>query len=395
MPFEEPLAFKVEWFDATSGLHRQFNLSFYESDKSVEMFDIKSKKMFLRRCAVSSAAFDKKDLFVGNTVVVFARHLLIKGYTNEYTRQQVENDTQTTLVLVYPEAHAQLGQVIGCFDRAGYALCRVRSMRFTGISARQFLDRFHVQGMDITDEVLRLTNPDHPTVALEIVGPSVIRKWRSSIRPSVDFETNDGDFEAKELSFRGLYGSQNANDAEWELQFIFSQKPINVGPEPPVKLPNYPNISCCVIKPHALRQGKAGQIIEEIQIRGFDIFGIQDFILSKKEAEDFYEIYKGISNRDYAGLVKQGSSGRCLVLALGQGSDLILTQEIPTVVDAFRKVCGTAVEPEICRVLYADSLRAKYGEMSQEENAVHCSDLVEDGPLEVEYFFTLMQPYQS
>ena len=33
--------------------------------------------------------------------------------------------------------------------------------------------------------------------------------------------------------------------------------------------------------------------------------------------------------------------------------------------------------------------------MNQEENAVHCSDLEEDGLLEVEYFFTLMQPYQS
>lgn len=393
MPFEEPLAFKVEWFDATSGLHRQFNLSFYESDKSVEMFDIKSKKMFLRRCAAVSA-FDKKDLFVGNTIVVFARHLLIKGYTNDYTRQKIENDTQTTLILIYPEAHNQLGQIIGCFDRAGYSLCRVRSMRFTGISAREFLDRFYIQGMDIKDEILRLAHPDHPSIALEIVGPSVIHKWRSSIRPSVDFESHD-DFEAKELSFRGIYGSPNPKDAEWELQFIFSQKPVHVQPEPPVKLPNIRNMSCCVIKPHALRQAKTGQIIEEIQVRGFDILGIQDFILSKKEAEDFYEIYKGISNRDYAGLVKQGSSGRCLVLALGQGPDMILTEELPSVVDAFRKVCGSAAEPEVCRVLYPDSLRAKYGEMSQEENAVHCSDLVEDGPLEVEYFFTLMQPYQT
>ena len=42
-----------------------------------------------------------------------------------------------------------------------------------------------------------------------------------------------------------------------------------------------------------------------------------------------------------------------------------------------------------------DTLRAKYGGMNQEENAVHCSDLDEDGILEIEYFFTLMQPYQT
>ena len=93
-------------------------------------------------------------------------------------------------------------------------------------------------------------------------------------------------------------------------------------------------------------------------------------------------------------MVRQGSSGRCLVLALAQGSGLQLTEEIPSVVEAFRKVCGPS-DPEVCRVLYPDSLRAKYGGMTQEENAVHCSDLEEDGIMEVEYFYTLMQPYQS
>lgn len=392
MPFEEPLAFKVEWFDATSGLHRQFNLSFYESDKSVEMFDIKSRKMFLRRCAVS--ALEKKDLFLGNTIVIFSRHLLIKEFTNDYTRDKVENDKQTTLILIYPEAHSQIGHIFDSFERAGYNFVRIRSLNFTQVSAREFLDRFFVKGVDITDEVRRLTNPNHPSVALEIVGPSIITKWQTCLRPSVEF-ANDLQHENQELNFRGVYGSKNLAEAEWELNFIFNTKNIQVQPSPHPKLNHgMPDISCCVIKPHILREAKVGRIIEEIQTRGFDIFGLQAFILSKKEVEDFYEIYKGLANRDYAGMVKQGASGRCIVLAISKGPNLTLTQEIPSVVEAFRKVCGTAAEPEICRVLYPDSLRAKYGGMSQEENAVHCSDLEEDGLLEVEYFFTLMQPYQ-
>ena len=156
MPFEEPLAFNVEWFDLAASLHRQFNLSFYESDSSVEMFDIKTRKMFLRRCVVPSG-LDKKDLFVGNTVVVFARHLVIKEYANDYTKNQVENNKQTTLILIYPEAHKDVGYIISCFDRAQYALCRVRSMRFNNITAREFLDRYVVKGVDIRDEVQRLT----------------------------------------------------------------------------------------------------------------------------------------------------------------------------------------------------------------------------------------------
>ena len=92
-------------------------------------------------------------------------------------------------------------------------------------------------------------------------------------------------------------------------------------------------------------------------------------------------------------MVKQGSSGRCLVLALGRGS-IQLTENCPSVVEAFRKTCGPA-EPEVCRILYPESLRAKYGGLTPEENAIHCSDLEEDGVLEVEYFFTLLQTFNS
>ena len=226
---------------------------------------------------------------------------------------------------------------------------------------------------------------------MEVVGPLAIRKWRQSVRPSVQFE--DDDFESKELSFRGIYGSKSETDAEFELNFIFNYKPLHVHPSPPIKIHPGAHVTCCVIHPHALREGNAGRIIQEIQARSFKIFGIQAYILTKKEVEDFYEIYKGLQNRDFAGMIRQGSSGRCLVLAIGPSPELELTEEVPTVVEGFRKICGPA-NPEICRVLYPDTIRAKYG-TNTEENAVHCSDLDEDGVLEVEYFFTLMQPYQN
>lgn len=123
-----------------------------------------------------------------------------------------------------------------------------------------------------------------------------------------------------DLNHRGIFGSRTSFDAEWELKFIFDQKVINVHPEPPVKLNCGPDVTCCIIKPHILRENKAGRIIHEIQLKGFHIFGLQTFILSKNETEDFFEVYKGIPNQDYAALVKQVASGRCLVLALSRGN---------------------------------------------------------------------------
>lgn len=44
---------------------------------------------------------------------------------------------------------------------------------------------------------------------------------------------------------------------------------------------------------------------------------------------------------------------------------------------------------DLCRQLYPDSIRAQYGKTII-HNAVHCTDLPEDGELEVEYFFKLL-----
>ena len=153
MPFEEPLVFQAEWFDSTSGLHRLFNLSFYTSDESVELYDLKTKKLFLRRAP--AGYLTKKDLYIGNTVVIYSRHLLIKEFANEYTKNQVEDAKQSMLLLLYPEAHSQIGYILDCLEHAGYTLCRVRSVGFTISSAREFLDRFFVKGQDITEDVHR------------------------------------------------------------------------------------------------------------------------------------------------------------------------------------------------------------------------------------------------
>ena len=142
-----------------------------------------------------------------------------------------------------------------------------------------------------------MNNDAAPTVAFEIVGSNILKHWKSTLRPSVQFEDQDQTDKQQDLNFRGIFGSQTLKDAEWELNFVFgttTSGKINVQPEPPVKTTYHPNVSCCVIKPHALRQSLTGRIIQDIQTKGFNIFGIQSFVLTKKEVEDFYEIYKGI-----------------------------------------------------------------------------------------------------
>lgn len=48
------------------------------------------------------------------------------------------------------------------------------------------------------------------------------------------------------------------------------------------------------------------------------------------------------------------------------------------------------MDPEIAKNLRGNTLRARFG-IDKVRNAVHCTDLPEDGTLEVEYFFSILQ----
>jgi nucleoside-diphosphate kinase len=85
-------------------------------------------------------------------------------------------------------------------------------------------------------------------------------------------------------------------------------------------------------------------------------------------------------------MVKQLSSGRCLAMSIHHQE---LGPADATVVSKFRDLVGPS-DPELARTLRPKSLRAKYGS-SVDENALHCTDLPEDGKLEVEYFFKILQ----
>lgn len=60
---------------------------------------------------------------------------------------------------------------------------------------------------------------------------------------------------------------------------------------------------------------------------------------------------------------------------------LLIRQE--NVVNAFRAICGPH-DPEIAKTIRPNTIRAKFG-IDRVKNAVHCTDLPEDGVLEVIY----------
>jgi nucleoside-diphosphate kinase len=130
----------------------------------------------------------------------------------------------------------------------------------------------------------------------------------------------------------------------------------------------------CIIKPRLVKEGKVGEILDTILKENYEISALKLVHLTTTEADEFFQVYKGII-RQYHEVVKYLSSSPCIVVEI-RGEN---------VVQKFRDLCGP-FDVQIAKTLRPHCLRAKYGKNSL-FNALHCTDCPEDGVLECQYFF--------
>eukprot|EP00826_Nyctotherus_ovalis_P050187 TRINITY_DN612_c0_g2_i6.p1 TRINITY_DN612_c0_g2~~TRINITY_DN612_c0_g2_i6.p1 ORF type:complete len:148 (-),score=67.87 TRINITY_DN612_c0_g2_i6:152-574(-) len=116
------------------------------------------------------------------------------------------------------------------------------------------------------------------------------------------------------------------------------------------------------------------QVLEE----GFEISALEMYKLNKTTAEEFFDVYKEVLP-EYTPIVEHIITGPVVVMEVRQEN----------VVQALRNLVGPN-DPEIARQLRPNTIRAKFG-ADRVHNAVHCTDLPEDGVLECEYFFSILK----
>jgi len=319
---EARYAFLVEWYDPTASLIRQYQLIYYASDGTLEMYDMKSRRTFLKRCDYPSVSISQ--LFVGSIITVYSRQLKVVEYADAFTKREFEKTSQATVAMVMPEALPDLGKIVDNVLRVGFM---ISEMKLT-------------QG----------------AVAMKLKAEDAVGKWQALI---------DGK--------SGVSGSSDSAAAEMEAEQCFgagAPKPMLAHPEQSTLL---------LVRPHAIVDGVLGQIVDQVLACGFSVGNLQMMQMTRPNAQEFLEVYKGVVP-EYADWVEELTSGKCVVMQL-------LLAENPVL--ALRELCG-AHDPEIASHLQPTSLRARFGS-SKVKNAVHCTDLPEDGPLEVDYFFGILQ----
>lgn len=183
---------------------------------------------------------------------------------------------------------------------------------------------------------------------------------------------NTGDaWSSLEAQINGSLGEASVSSADGDVFSAPLPKP-SVGEAPS---------SLLLVRAHAIKSGALGRIVDQVLGSGFEVCNAYMTQLTRPNAGEFLEVYKGVVP-ECTDWVEELVSGKVVALQVR------FTQAPESTVLALRELCG-AHDPEIAQHLHPQSLRALYGE-SKVKNAVHCTDLPEDGPLEVDYFFKIL-----
>ena len=125
-----------------------------------------------------------------------------------------------------------------------------------------------------------------------------------------------------------------------------------------------------IIKPDAVKAGKAGEILARLEKAGFRLVALRLRHLTRAEAEGFYHVHR---ERPFFGsLTEFMSSGPCITMVLERDDAIARLRELMGATDPAKAAPGTI------RKDFAESIEA---------NAIHGSDAAETAAFEIGYFF--------
>jgi len=319
----EKFVFRVTFFDLNAELEREYNMFFWPKDNSVQMFDLKAKRLFLKRTIVETVS--PKQLYIGSKINVFGRQLTIKEFGDTYTKDTLGSKKST--IVGVAGSMKNICNVLKICSSNSWQILMVKSCILSDSTATNAGVPpgkgiiFAVSGTGVSsDSFSGVSISPTPEKALEL--------FRSTKQPTT-----------AEISSRS---------------------------------------SIIVIKPCAVVEGHAGDILFDVLAAGFEVVAIEALNLSPTQANSFLEVYKGVV-REFNSLTEELTKGLIIVLEIvGENA-----------VSEIRELAGPH-DPVIAKHIRPDTLRAKYGH-DIVRNAVHCTDLKEDGILESEFFFKLLQ----
>ena len=125
-----------------------------------------------------------------------------------------------------------------------------------------------------------------------------------------------------------------------------------------------------IIKPDAVERNLDNKIKSFFEQNGLKILKSKKVKISKEEASEFYKVHQ--TKPFYDGLCNYWSSGPIVVMILDGENAVLKNRQLMGATDPLKAEEGT--------------LRKMYG-LSIDKNSVHGSDSIENGKIEIDFFF--------
>jgi nucleoside-diphosphate kinase len=128
-----------------------------------------------------------------------------------------------------------------------------------------------------------------------------------------------------------------------------------------------------IIKPDAVAEGHAGEILSMLEKAGFKILALRMTRLTQREAEGFYAVHR--ERPFFPSLVRFMTEGPIIVMALEREDAIAKLREVMGATNPANAVEGCV------RKRFAQSI---------ERNCIHGSDAPETAEVELRYFFNTL-----
>ncbi|XP_011558691.3 nucleoside diphosphate kinase 7 [Plutella xylostella] len=368
--------FLCEMYDEEADKTTELILNFFPFDNSVQVIDTKRGKKMLKRTQLPS--FSPAMLQIGNIVNIFGKLLMLID-SAPATKRTLFKDVESTFVMIKPIPRSAHGKIITFIMNKGFRIVKIRNGKISKDFAMELYS--NLGGNKNLPVIVDYITSDE-VLGLELAGPRAVQAFRECLGATDPADAAPGTLRALfgENVLRNVaHGVSTPADAAKMIDEFFGVE--NGNPKIPYRA-TFEDCTCCILKPHVLIDGNVGAILEHISTSGqFYISAIAMFTVSMSNAKEFYEVYKGVLP-EYEAMSLHLAEGNCIVLEVKCNDSKL------NCVCEFRKLCGPR-DPDVCRQLYPNSIRGLYGK-TVIHNAVHCTDLPEDGVTEVEYFFKLL-----
>lgn len=90
--YSDKYSFIGEWYDNQACFIRRFNVFYYPVDNTLEMYDIKNRKTFVRRVKVNG--INLENFYIGCTLSILGRLIKIVDFACENTRKLLHKDVE-------------------------------------------------------------------------------------------------------------------------------------------------------------------------------------------------------------------------------------------------------------------------------------------------------------